>query len=405
MKTVFNKLIDVSLNITDGVHNTVVDDVDGDCFLLSAKNIKNGLVNFDNNDRRINDAVRAKLNKRTQMSVGDVLFTTVGTLGETALADTNCNKYEFQRSVAIIKPNKEIIDSRYLYYLLKSNSYNYYFKSIATGAAQPCIFIGNLAKTKIKYFEDIAYQRQIADILSAYDEFIENNNKRIKLLEQMAENLYKEWFVRFRFPNHENTEFENGIPKGWEIKRMNEFCYVTDGTHDSPKPCDDGMPLITGKCISNGFIDFNEAYLISAKDHEKIKKRSGLSTGDILFSNIGTVGNCCIVRYNQEFSVKNVIIFKPENMIKTAYLYYWMTSPAMQEIFSTQTNGASQQFVGLTFMRQYKLLVPNEEILNSFGESILPIIDLKEKIHTQNINLIKQRDLLLPRLMSGKLEV
>lgn len=375
-------------------------------------NISNGEdILFNDQMQYVEESFLDKLDEKYHISKGDVLISLTGShinqpnsmVGRCCRSLTE-KKYLLNQRAGKVLPF-ENTNKNYLYYLLSTKAIKYDIANRAYGGANQ-VNVSPKDIKKIKWdFPTIDIQEKISHILSTYDELIENNNKRIKLLEQMAENLYKEWFVRFRFPNHENTEFENGIPKGWEIKRMNEFCYVTDGTHDSPKPCDDGMPLITGKCISNGFIDFNEAYLISAKDHEKIKKRSGLSTGDILFSNIGTVGNCCIVRYNQEFSVKNVIIFKPENMIKTAYLYYWMTSPAMQEIFSTQTNGASQQFVGLTFMRQYKLLVPNEEILNSFGESILPIIDLKEKIHTQNINLIKQRDLLLPRLMSGKLEV
>ena len=251
----------------------------------------------------------------------------------------------------------------------------------------------------------IVIQEQIADILSAYDDLIENNNRRIALLEKAARELYKEWFVRFRFPGYETAAFENGLPVGWRVKRMNEFCYVTDGTHDTPKPVDVGVPLITGKCIENGIINFGVAYCISQEDHEAIKRRSGLETGDIIFSNIGTVGNCCIVFYDREFSVKNVIIFKPNDLNKTAYLYYWLTSPIMQEVFSTQTNGASQQFVGLTFMRNYKVLVPNDDILHCFGDKVRDMIRLKEQLNQKNQNLARQRDLLLPRLMSGKLEV
>lgn len=261
-----------------------------------------------------------------------------------------------------------------------------------------------IERTKLNV-PDLPTQKRIAEILSAYDDLIENNNRRIALLEKAAQGLYKEWFVRFRFPGYENAKFENGLPEGWTIKRMNDFCYVTDGTHDTPKPLDEGFPLITGRCIKNGFVDFDEAYCISEEDHESIKKRSGLSSGDILFSNIGTVGNCCIVDYNREFSVKNVIIFKPNDMIQTAYLYYWMTSHSMQEIFATQTNGASQQFVGLTFMRRYKILVPEQKILTAFGDKILPILEQKRMLHNNNLNLAKQRDLLLPRLMSGQLEV
>lgn len=296
------------------------------------------------------------------------------------------------------------IDSQYnmkfLYYYIKL----LHLESYNNDAAVPGLNRNLAEKLKISC-PDLQTQNRIADILSAYDDLIENNNKRIKLLEQMAENLYKEWFVRFRFPGYENAEFENGIPKGWTIKRMQEFCYVTDGTHNSPKSVDIGIPLITGKCISNGFIDFNISYNISSSEHESIKKRSGLKSGDIIFSNIGTVGNCCIIDYDREFSVKNVIIFKPKTMVETSYLYYWLTSSIMQEIFSTQTNGASQQFVGLNFMRRYKLFVPSNDVLENFAKKIVPIINQKKLLHKINLKLIEQRDLLLPRLMSGKFEV
>lgn len=305
--------------------------------------------------------------------------------------------------VLVLKTN-DSVDKKFLYYVLSDNNFFNYSTVTSKGTKMPRGSKNAIMKYLVPDI-DIPSQRRIADILSAYDELIENNNRRISLLEKAAQELYKEWFVRFRFPGYETTKFENGLPEGWALKRMNDFCYVTDGTHDTPKPLDEGFPLITGRCIKNGFVDFNEAYCISEKDHENIKKRSGLSSGDILFSNIGTVGNCCIVDYSREFSVKNVIIFKPKDTVETAYLYYWMTNSSMQEIFATQTNGASQQFVGLTFMRRYKILVPEQKILTTFGEKILPIIEQKKLLHNNNSNLAKQRDLLLPRLMSGKLEV
>lgn len=301
------------------------------------------------------------------------------------------------------KPN--VSDENFVYYLTSSDAVVLPAINSMTGASgRQRADKKFIERTKLNV-PDLPTQKRIADILSTYDDLIENNNRRIALLEKAAQELYKEWFVRFRFAGHEITKFDNGLPEGWAIKRMNDFCYVTDGTHDTPQPLDEGFPLITGRCIKNGFVDFDEAYCISEKDHENIKKRSGLSSGDILFSNIGTVGNCCIVDYNREFSVKNVIIFKANDMMQTAYLYYWMTSRSMQEIFATQTNGASQQFVGLTFMRRYKILVPAQKILTAFGDKVLPILEQKRMLHNNNLNLAKQRDLLLPRLMSGKLEV
>lgn len=301
----------------------------------------------------------------------------------------------------IVDLDESVADMRYLYYQFVCNNLRY----LDTGAAQSQITINNLSKHKA-LLPRLVIQKKISSILTTYDNLIENNNKRIKLLEQMAENLYKEWFVRFRFLGYGNTKFVDGIPSDWQVLRMSDFCYVTDGTHDTPKPINDGgVPLVTGKCIKNGFIDFNESYNISFQDHESISKRSGLQTGDILFSNIGTVGTTCLVNYDREFSVKNVIIFKPDNIKVSNYLYSWLNSDSIQAIFATQTNGASQQFVGLNFMRRFKILVPNENVLDLYSGRIKPIRTEIVKLHDINENLTKQRDMLLPRLMSGKLEV
>ena len=305
----------------------------------------------------------------------------------------------------VFRAKRKKADARFTYYLTSSDAVVLPAINSMTGASGRQRADKRFIQRLKLNLPDLPTQERIADVLSAYDDLIDANNRRIELLEQTAQELYKEWFVRFRFPGYENAKFEDGIPEGWKIKRINEFCYVTDGTHDTPKPVDIGVPLVTGRCISSGFVDFDATYNISETDHEGIKKRSGLKSGDILFSNIGTVGNCCIVDYNREFSVKNVIIFKPKTMRDTAYLYYWMTSSTMQEIFGAQTNGASQQFVGLTFMRRYKLLVPKDDILEAFVDKVLPIVEQKRLLHQKNLNLAAQRDMLLQRLMSGKLEV
>lgn len=189
-------------------------------------------------------------------------------------------KFDAYQRTYLIQPLSKDTDTKYLYYSIGLKLHQ--MKANASGTATKFLTQPILNSINIEY-RDILEQKRIADILSAYDNLIENNNKRIKLLEQMAENLYKEWFVRFRFPGYENTKFVDDIPSDWQILRMSDFCYVTDGTHDTPKPVnDDGVPLVTGKCIKNGFIDFNEPYNISYQDHESISKRSGLKTGDIL---------------------------------------------------------------------------------------------------------------------------
>ncbi len=289
---------------------------------------------------------------------------------------------------------------KYVYYFLQTM----HLEQFNAGAGVPTLNQNHLHSLKILIHEK-KQQQKIAGILSKYDEAIENNNKRIKLLEQMAQNLYKEWFVRFRFPGWQNAEFENGIPKGWKVEKLEDFCFITDGTHDTPKQVEDGVPLVTGKAVIDRAIDFSIPYNISFEDHEKIKRRSGLETGDILFSNIGTVGNCCLVDYDREFSIKNMIILKPQPEVKSQYLFQLLINDTMQNLFKNQTNGSSQQFIGLDFMRKFKILIPSEEVLKLFAKFEIKCTKLIVKLRQQTQNLSRQRDLLLPRLMSGKLQV
>lgn len=349
-------------------------------------------------------SINTRISENKFINFGDVLInsTGTGTLGRTAIYKHRLQKITADGHVTIIHVNNDVSSFYIGYYL---HFLEPVLENLGQGSTnQMELSPKDIARIKI-LIPDLATQKRITEILSAYDDLIENNNRRIELLEKAAQEIYKEWFVRFRFPGYEHAKFVNGLPEGWEVKRMNDFCFVTDGTHDTPRPTSEGVPLVTGKSINNGFINFDDAYFISNSDHESIKKRSGLKSGDILFSNIGTVGNTCMVVYDREFSVKNVIIFKPSDETISAYLYYLLISPLSQDVFAAQTNGASQQFVGLTFMRRFKIVVPGKNILDRFASVIIRHIRAKNIIHKQNQNLKQQRDLLLPRLMSGKLEV
>lgn len=330
---------------------------------------------------------------------GTLCITIAANIAESAILGIDAC---FPDSVVGFMPYEGKADLKFVKYML--DEFKVYMQQISKGTTQDNLSLEKLRRIKF-YVPSYETQQKIAHILSRYDEAIENNNKRIKLLEQMAQNLYKEWFVRFRFPGYENCEFENGIPVGWKVEKLGNFCKITDGTHDTPAQVEEGIPLVTGKAIRNGRIDFSIPYNISVEDHEKIKKRSGLKTGDILFSNIGTIGNVCLVNYDREFSVKNMIIFKPESINQSMYLFYLLNSDSIQSLFTAQTNGASQQFLGLDFMRRFKILLPSEEIIKLFGEKEVLIIQQINIFQQQNQNLAKQRDLLLPRLMSGKLEI
>lgn len=334
---------------------------------------------------------------------GDILLTSVGTIG----VPYYVQDFEFyfkDGNLTWLKNFDTSYTSKFIYYWINSAVGRGIINNSLIGSSQQALTIENIKRLSLS-IPPLITQQKIADILSAYDDLIENNNQRIELLEQGAQQIYKEWFVHFRFPGYETTRFVKGIPDAWEVKSITEMSDITDGTHETPKPVDVGCYLVTGKNIVNDTIDFSTAYYISEKDHIAISKRSGLEKGNILFSNIGTIGSTCIIGDNTDFSVKNVIIIKPFTSEDTCYLYCLLKNITTQEIFKQQASGASQQFIALGFMRRYKILIPDINVLKKFSTLLEPILNEKSVLQQQNQILIKQRDLLLPRLMSGKIEV
>lgn len=290
----------------------------------------------------------------------------------------------------VFRGKSGLADDDYVYYLAKSQ----YIRDMAinsmTGASgrqrADAKFIG-----KIKWnFPSPNVQTKIASILSAYDDLIENNNKRIKILEQMAENLYKEWFVRFRFPGHETAEFENGIPKGWEIRRLDKVSKLSAGG-DAPKD----FSLVQSKeypipIYSNGIV--NDGLYGYCKKPTRTAK-------SITISARGTVGFVCL-RFQPYMPIVRLVSIEPKNeSLDVFYLYYYFKENSIEGY------GTSQQQITIPYLSKKKILVPNINLMEKFGIYIDKLFENINALEEKNKNLIKQRDLLLPRLMSGKLEV
>ena len=298
-----------------------------------------------------------------------------------------------------LTPNSEIINAKYLFYLLKNKTF------LSTGSAQPQITVPNISQFEIEFNPDIETQHRVATILSRYDSLIENYQKQIKLLEEAAQRLYKEWFIDLHFPGHENTNILDGVPEGWEKKKLCEFTGITDGTHDSPKQVEIGLPLVTGRCIVDGSIDFSQAYNISEEDVIKINKRSAVEDGDILLSNIGTIGKVCRISKSGNYAVKNMIIFKPHDAIHSCFLHRFLTDNNTQMDFLQQAAGTSQKFVSLSFIRNTLILRPSDTILNLFYNHSEKYFKYVQILQSQLRLLTEARDRLLPKLMSGEIEI
>lgn len=354
---------------------------------------------------------KAESFKAQQVKGGDLVFTCWGTLGQVGLIpyDGPYPTYIISNKQLKLRPNLEICEPRFLYYYFASPQMVQHIRSVAIGAAVPGINLGILKSLQV-VLPPLPIQRKIVGVLSAYDDLIENNTRRIEILEEMARSLYREWFVNFRFPGHEQVKMVDSelglIPEGWEIKHLPDICSkVIDGTHDSPKPVNEGYYLVTGKHIVNGFIDFSKCYFISPEEHEKVMKRSKPEKGDTIFSNIGTLGSTALVEQAFEFSIKNVALFKPLKEIYSCFIYLCFSSPETLEMMEKKASGTSQRFFSLKFLRELELVVPSDVVFSKFDSFVKPILEQRSLLNQKNQNLRQTRDLLLPKLISGEIDV
>ena len=308
----------------------------------------------------------------------------------------------------IYMDNIHDIDKQYLYYLLLTM--RPYFDNLSYGAAIQNINTSILSKTKIEV-PSIQSQEKIGLMLSAYDNLIENNNKRIKLLEQMTESLYKEWFVRFRFPGYKDVEFIDGFPKDWEKVKLDDVLNKI-ATGLNPRK---NFVLGEGK---NFYVTIknmadNTVYLDDKCDKVnddaiiKINKRSDLKIGDLLFSGIGTIGRVCLIDIptNNWNISESVFTMRANKKISSEFLYMLLLSQDVQNYCQSKANGSAQKGIRMGDLRKYTFLLPTKNVINDFTNQISPILRNVSLLRNENKNLIQQRDMLLPRLMSGKLEV
>lgn len=297
------------------------------------------------------------------------------------------NEFGFGSTEFIVFREKpKLINQKFLYYLLISDNIVLPAINSMSGASGRQRADKNfIQKIKIN-IPDLATQEKIADILSTYDDLIENNNRRIEILEQMAQEIYKEWFVRFRFPGHEKVKFVNGIPEGWEVKKVKDIVDRKPfGTlYKESQVQEDGNVIVIDQSKKD-YIGFH---------NNKPSHNADIDKPMILFGDHSCKYKIMITPFSL---AENVIPFtsNDENLLTTYYLFYSI-------IGIIQTTEYKRHWTDLT---NKKIIISNINLQTKFEEKIKEFLLEIEQLSIINQNLIKQRDLLLPRLMSGKLEV
>ena len=333
--------------------------------------------------------------------VNDIIYSVVGSFGKPVLIKKN-RPFVFQRHIAILRPNNEIADSRYLYYVMLSRDFYMQADSVALGAAQRTISLTSLRNMKVQ-LPDLDVQRRIAEVLSRYDALIENYQRQIKLLEEAAQRLYKEWFVDLRFPGHQSTPIINNLPQDWQKKKLGDLIELQSGYafKSSTFESDGKYKIVTIKNVKDGSFDGDNVSLIKVIP-EKMPSHCSLLSGDILLSLTRNVGRVCMMIGD------NYLLNQRVAKLKTNYptfAYALFRSHDMFIAVNNLANGAAQQNVSPIRIAELPLIIPPKELLDSFERiagcyrvSIL-------KSQTQIRNLSEARDRLLPKLMSAEIEV
>ena len=402
------KLKDCCHSISDGDHLPPPKSNSGVPFVTIANIDATNHIDFGNTMfvpleyyNSLNDIRKAKCN--------DILYSVVGSFGKPVLIKENI-PFAFQRHIAILRPNNEIADSRFLYYVMLTRDFFMQADTVAIGAAQRTISLTALRNMEVK-LPSMETQYRIANILSRYDSLIENYQKQIKLLEEAAQRLYKEWFVDLHFPGHENAKIVDGVPEGWEKKTIDDVtCKVTTGLNPRKN-------FVLGKG-SNYYVTIknmadNTLFLDDRCDRvdnealEKINKRSDLKIGDILFSGIGTIGRVALVDIptNNWNVSESVFTLRVNDIVTKEFLYLMLLSPDMQNYCQSNAHGAAQKGIRMADLKAYSFNLPPFGVIQKFTNLVTPTIKKVSSIRNQIRLLTEARDRLLPRLMNGEIAV
>ena len=396
-------LAEISTKIGDGLHGTPKYDDSGKYYFINGNNLGNGKIYIYPTTNRISqieyEKIKKELNDRT------ILLGINGTIGN--LGFYNDEKVALGKSACYINLKNDV-DKHYVRYVLEFSHFQNYAQLFATGST-----IRNLGLKAIRNYKfnlpPIEAQRKIASILSGYDDLIENNLKRIKILEEMAQQTYEEWFVRMRFPGYETEVMneETGLPEGWEKVRIQDLCTVSGG----------GTPSkVVDEYWKDGKVNWFTPTDLSKKNSLVISE-SGLKTNDLgikkssakilqnnsfMMTSRATIGLFALS--NKPFSTNQGFInTTPNNSNLKAYLLYNFKY-RLDELMGLAT-GATFPELSKSKFKVLKINKPSESVLNSFEEFTSTTFSQLFNLSSQNQRLREARDLLLPRLMMGIVEV
>ena len=378
---------------------------EGYCLFLDTGNVTQTGFSFENTHFITKEKDNAL--RKGKMLRGDIAYTTRGTVGNAAFFDRSVpyENIRINSGMVILRVKQEMASASFLYQLLKHSDYRAYIKNFCTGSAQPQLPIKNLCQIELE-IPELAMQQRIAEILSGYDDLIENNQKQIKLLEEAAQRLYKEWFVDLHFPGHEHTKIPDGIPDGWKKESADTFFQITIGK--TPPRAEkqwftdypDGIPWLS---IANMGEEGVFAYKTSERLTEEAVYKHNVKVvpqGTIFVSFKLTVGRVKIAGTDM-CTNEAIAHFYVDDDIRP-YAYCYLSNFKYDTLGNTSSISKA---VNSKIIKSMPFVMPDENTILRFKSMIDPILT---EIHNKQMScdkLTEARDRLLPKLMSGEIHV
>ena len=393
------KLTDVCEFIVDCPHSTALDEGRG-YPLIRTPNIGKGRLLLEN-VHRVSEKVYQERIQRGQPQDGDLIFAREAPAGNVAIIKNGEKVCLGQRTV-LIRPNKDKVNSTFLaYYLLAPKQQNGLLGS-ANGSTVPHVNLPTIRNLEIS-LPSLEKQVKTASIIESYDDLIENNQKQIKLLEEAAQRLYKEWFVDLRFPGWENTKIVDGVPEGWEKTTISSVSSVLR-RGISPKYNDNAtFTVINQKCIRQTIVDFSE----SRKQEKTFSSEMALIDSDtvICSTGAGTLG-----RVGQVFgSPTNATFDSHVTLVRTngrigAQLLFQSLKDQQTYLQDSGKGSTNQLELSRTTIAECPVFIPSEPVSKHFEVLVQPIHDLISKISQSILSLQNSKDMMLSKLMNENTE-
>ena len=397
---------EVSSKIGDGLHGTPKYDDEGSYYFINGNNLNCGKIIIKDDTKRV--GIEEFVKNQKELNEQTILVSINGTIGN--VAKYNNEPCILGKSACYINVIKEV-DKEFIYYILTSANFKRNITNEATGTTIKNVSLKQMREYKFNIPCNLADQRRIASILSSLDRKIELNNKINADLEEMAQAIFKNWFVDFEpFKDGKFVDSELGmIPEGWKVVTLDDLTSKF-GTGLNPRKNfvlgHGNNYYVTIKNMGNNRIYLNDRCdKVDDEALAKINKRSKLQKGDLLFSGIGTIGRVAMVvddpiNWNTSESVFNM---HPIDTVSSEFIYLLLLSDKFQQYVQQNAQGGVQQGIRMASLKAFQFAIPND--LKLFDNLVKPIISKVKSNDKENDTLSLLRDTLLPRLMSGELEV